>query len=117
MGQPVKFLSTSSPRSGIVRFELNRTVTGMGHERYRADEEIIGTRFVDELAKRLLALNKFTDVHIYGSVVTAVLKSNSEFTVQDSNNDFTAQDLQTHDLAMTLNDAITDLYTYYKPGS
>lgn len=108
MGQPVKFLSTSSHRSGIVRFELNRTVTGMGHERYRADEEIIGTRFVDELAKRLLAVNKFTEVHIYGSVVTAVLKSN---------NDFTAHDLGTHDLGMTLNNAITDLYTYYKPGS
>ena len=95
MGQPVTFLRTSSPRPGIVRFELNRTITGMGHERYRAGQEILGDRAVDELARRLLATGKLAAVHIHGSMVTAEM----------SDPDATA-----------LEDVIADLYTYYVPG-
>ena len=73
MGQPVTFLRTSSPRPGIVRFELNRTMTGMGHERYRAGQEILGSRAVDELARRMLATGRLSSVHIHGSVITAEL--------------------------------------------
>ena len=95
MGQPVTFLRTSSPRPGIVRFELNRTMTGMGHERYRAGEEILGDRAVDELARRLLATGKLAAVHIHGSMVTAEMAESDE---------------------SGLEDVIADLYTYYVPG-
>lgn len=95
MGQPVTFLRTSSPRPGIVRFELNRTITGMGHERYRAGQEILGDRAVDELARRLLATGKLAAVHIHGSMVTAELAEPD---------------------AAALEDVIADLYTYYVPG-
>ena len=95
MGQPVTFLRTSSPRPGIVRFELNRTMTGMGHERYRAGQEIPGNRAVDELARRLLATGKLASVHIHGSMVTAELAESDE---------------------SDLENVIADLYTYYVPG-
>ncbi len=98
MGQPVTFLRTSSPRPGIVRFELNRTVTGMGHERYRAGQEILGDRAVDELARRLLATGKLAAVHIHGSMVTAELAEPAE------------------PAESALADVIADLYTYYVPG-
>jgi len=98
MGQPVTFLRTSSPRFGLVRFELNRTITGMGHERYRAGEEIIGDRSVDELARRLLATGRLAAVHIHGSVVTAELADPADADEPG------------------LSDAITGLYTYYVEG-
>ena len=95
MGQPVTFLRTTSPRPGIVRFELNRTMTGMGHERYRAGQEILGDRPVDELARRMLATNRIAAVHIHGSMVTVELAESDE---------------------SGLADVIADLYTYYVPG-
>ena len=95
MGQPVTFLRTSSPRPGIVRFELNRTMTGMGHERYRVGQEILGNRPVDELARRMLATGRLSSVHIYGSVITAELAE-----TDDSG----------------LGEVIASLYTYYVPG-
>lgn len=98
MGQLVTFLRTSSPRHGLVRFELNRTITGMGHERYRVGEEIIGDRSVDELARRLLATGRLAAVHIHGSVVTAELADPAGAGEPG------------------LSDAITGLYTYYVEG-
>lgn len=100
MGQPVAFLHTSSPRAGIIRFELNRTITGMGHERYQAGSEITGDRAVDVLAKRLLDTGELKTVHIYGSVITAELV------------DATATDIG----ESALEKAIVDLHTYYVPG-
>ena len=98
MGQPVTFLRTTSPKPGILRFELNRTMTGMGHERYRAGQEIIGNRPVDELARRMLATGKLTAVHIHGSVVTAELAGSDGSDVSG------------------VGAVIADLYTYYVPG-
>lgn len=95
MGQPVTFLRTSSPRSGLVRFELNRTLTGMGHERYVAGQEIIGVRPCDELARRMLSTGKLSSVHMHGSVITAELASDDD---------------------SGLGDVIASLYTYYVPG-
>ena len=40
MGQPVTLITTTSPRPGILRFELNRSLTGMGHVRYEMGDEI-----------------------------------------------------------------------------
>lgn len=99
MGQLVTFLRTSSPRPGIVRFELNRTLTGMGHERYQTSQEIIGDRPVDELARRLLSTQQLRSVHIHGSIVTAELA---------------AEVAEKGDAA--LEEAISSLFTYYVEG-
>ena len=95
MGQPVTLIKTSSPRPGILRFELNRSLTGMGHVRYEAGDEIHADDPASELAERLFAAGGVAAVHIYGSMVTVTLASES-----------------TGDLEKV----ITGLYTYYLPG-
>jgi hypothetical protein len=95
MGQPVTFLSTTSPKPGVLRFELNRSLTGMGHERYRAGDEILGNRPPDVLARRVFEAGEVESIHIYGSMVTVTLASND------------VVDLET---------VLRGLYTYYVPG-
>lgn len=74
MGQPIVVIEKPSiANPGMVRFETNRAITGMGHERYVAGSEVRGDRPPDELARRLLAHGGIETVHINGSVVTVDL--------------------------------------------
>src|SRR5438270_10397302 len=73
MGQPTTVTEKSSGRDDIVRFDLNRSLTGMGHERYRAEQGIVGDRPPDELARRLFVHGGVEGVHIYSNVVTVDL--------------------------------------------
>ena len=95
MGQPVTFISTTSPKPGVLRFELNRSLTGMGHERYRAGDEILATRPPDVLAARIFEAGDVDSIHIYGSMVTVTMASTEQ------------ADLET---------IVSELYTYYVPG-
>jgi hypothetical protein len=70
MGQPITVTEKPGTRSDVVRFELNRSLTGMGHERYRSREEATGERIVDELARRLFDHGGVDAVHVYSNVVT-----------------------------------------------
>jgi hypothetical protein len=73
MGQPITVVQKKSHRPGIVRFEINRPLTGMGHERYRLGDTIDGVRPPDELARRLLARGGVDAVHIYDNMITVDL--------------------------------------------
>lgn len=73
MGQPITVVAKPSSRAGVVRYETNRALTGMGHERYRAGDEILGTAPADELARRLFDRGGITGVHVNGNVVTVEL--------------------------------------------
>jgi len=95
MGQPVTLIKTSSPRPGIVRFELNRSLTGMGHVRYESGDEIVADDPASVLAGRLFEAGGVAAVHVYSSTVTVQLASTD---VGD------------------LESVITGLYTYYLPG-
>ncbi len=95
MGQPVTFIRSSSPRPGVVRFELNRSLTGMGHERYAADDEILGDRPPDVLARRIFELGKVSSIHMYSSMVTITFATTEQ------------SDLES---------VVSDLFTYYVPG-
>ena len=75
MGQPITVTEKRGERGDIVRFDLNRSLTGMGHERYRADQEIVGDRPPDELARRLFAHGGVEAVHVYSNMVTVDLAS------------------------------------------
>lgn len=97
MGQPITVVLKSSPRPGIARFETNRSLTGMGHERYASEADILDDRAVDELARRLFATGGAATVHVNGSVVTVGLVSG-----------WTGDKLV---------DAITGLYIHYPPGT
>ena len=73
MGQPITVVEKPSSRTGIVRYETNRALTGMGHERYQAGDEILGAAPADELARRLFDRGGITGVHVNGNVVTVEL--------------------------------------------
>jgi hypothetical protein len=95
MGQPITYLRTTAPRPGLVRFELNRSLTGMGHERYLAGAEILGNRPCDVLARRLFGVPGVAMVHIYSHMVTVELDERGPSGIED---------------------VIRELYTYYLPG-
>lgn len=95
MGQLVSVIEKPSNHPGVMRYVLNRALTGMGHERFVAGQEIHGDRPADELARRLIASDKVSGVAINGNVVTVELTGND---------------------STGLKEIITDLYTYYVPG-
>jgi len=95
MGQLVSVIEKPSSRPGIVRYVLNRALTGMGHERFVDGQEITGDRPADELARRLLVTGQVSGVSLNGNVVTVELSTNDP---------------------SGLKDIIVDLYTYYVPG-
>jgi hypothetical protein len=74
MGQPIVVIEKRSiANPGMVRFETNRAITGMGHEVYPAGTEVRGDRPPDEIARRLYAHGGIEGIHINGSVVTVDL--------------------------------------------
>lgn len=97
MGQPVSVIEKPSSRPGVVRYELNRTLTGTGHERYRHDRPVQGDRPPDVLARRLFEHGGIDAIHMNSNVVTIDLAKGAS------------------DTAGIL-EVIEDLYTYYRPG-
>ncbi len=95
MGEPVTVIEKPSGRPGYVRFETNRSFTGMGHESYRVDDEIYTNRPPDGIARALFATGKAEEVHIYSQMVTVKLSGS------DSSG---------------LKEVLEDLYIYYRPG-
>jgi hypothetical protein len=73
MGQPINVVEKPSSNPGLARFETNRSLTGMGHERYGSVDDILADRPVDELARRLFESGGVTQVHANGSMVTVHL--------------------------------------------
>jgi hypothetical protein len=69
MGQPITVIETHS-RRGVVRYDTNRALSGMGHDRYVAGQTVDGPRPTDELARRLFARGGIDGIHINGSVIT-----------------------------------------------
>jgi len=96
MGQPITLIEKPSNVPGTVRFEINRNLTGMGHERYLAGQEVLGERPPDVLARRLLERGGIDAVHIYNNVITV--------------------DLDEHRDHSGLRELIEELYIYYRPG-
>ncbi|MCU1346009.1 MAG: hypothetical protein JWL70_2275 [Acidimicrobiia bacterium] len=96
MGQPVAVVTKPSHTPGLIRFEANRSLTGMGHERFRSAAEAIGPRPAAELARRLFETGRVDYVHVYQNVATVDLRKG-----------FNADGLQ---------EIIESLYTYYRPG-
>jgi hypothetical protein len=96
MGEPVTVTEKPSNRPGFVRFETNRSFTGMGHERYETDGAIFGDRPPDVLARALFATNQVDEVHVYGQAITVKL-------FKDAGTD-------------GLKEIIEDLYVHYRPG-
>jgi hypothetical protein len=73
MGQPVTVVQKSTSRPDVVRFEINRSITGMDPLRFRAGAEIDGDSPAEEVARRLLAHPGVEAVHVYSNVITVDL--------------------------------------------
>lgn len=73
MGQPITVVEKRSSNPALLRFETNRPLSGMGHERYEDSPSEMLVRPVDELARRLFAAGGVEYIHINGSVVTVRL--------------------------------------------
>ena len=73
MGQPVTVVQKSTSRPDVVRFEINRSITGMDPHRYLAGDEIDGDAPPDEVARRLLAHPGVEGVHVFSNVITVDL--------------------------------------------
>jgi len=97
MGQPITVVEKRSNRPGVLRFEINRPLTGMGHERYKAAQLIEGNRPPDELARRLFEHGGVDAVHIYDNMITV--------------------DLARGATGEGLIDAIRELFLYYREPS
>ena len=77
MGQSVTVIAKHSSNPAVLRFEINRSLTGMGHERYRSLDDIVRDRPVDEIARRLLTHGGVDYVHVNSSVITVGLTGGS----------------------------------------
>ena len=77
MGQPITVVSKASSNPSIIRYEMNRAITGMGHERYDDLSDIIDDRPVDELARRVLEHGGVDSVHVNSNVITVRLAGGS----------------------------------------
>jgi hypothetical protein len=96
MGQPIVVTQKATASPGVLRFEANRSLTGMSHIRYDADRPIIGDRPPDELARRLFAHGGVESVHVFSNVVTVQLARGSS--------------------GDGIKELIEGLYTYYREG-
>jgi len=101
MGQPITVVEKPSSRTGVVRYETNRALTGMGHERYRAGDEILGAAPADELARRLFDRGGIAGVHVNGNVVTVEL---------------TEAEAEAEAEAEGIDEVIASLYLYWVEG-
>ena len=96
MGQEITVTEKHGLRADVVRFELNRSLTGMSHERFRSRDDAVGPRPSAELARRLIDHGGVEAVHVYSNVVTVDLSDGAS----------------TEGMA----EIIKDLFIYYRPG-
>jgi hypothetical protein len=99
MGQPVLVVEKPSRRPGIVRFEANRSLSGMGHERFLIGDtsaHSVADTPSAELARRLFATGRVAGVHVYQNMITVDLEKGFDST--------------------GLVEVVRDLYQYWKPG-
>ena len=96
MGQPVAVTQTPAGAPGRVRFEINRSITGMGHERYASVAEATGEKPAAVLARSLFGTGKVSAVHVFSNIVTVEV-------ADAANNE-------------GLSDILRDMYQYWKPG-
>lgn len=96
MGQLVAVTEKPTASPDVARFELNRALTGMGHEHFDSPAEAYGPRPAAELARRLFGTGKVAGVHVYSNIVTV--------------------DLVTGATTAGLADVVRNLYRYWQPG-
>lgn len=95
MGEPVSVIEKATGTPGVYRYETNRVLSGMGHERYKPDQAIVGNRPPDVLARRLFERGGVASVHVNGNMVIVALSTGEPTGIKE---------------------ILEDLYTFYRPG-
>ncbi len=96
MGQLVGVVEKPSTTPGVVRFEINRSLSGQGHERFNSVLDAFGPNPSASLARQLFATGRVAAVHIYGNIVTVDIEKGFDST--------------------GLSEIIRDMYMYWKAG-
>jgi hypothetical protein len=96
MGQPVTVIEKPSAHTGVVRYETNRALTGMGHEVYRSLDDVTSTKPADLVARALFEHGGVEAVHVNANVITVHFERS--------------------DAQAGVKELIEDLYTYYREG-
>jgi hypothetical protein len=96
MGQLVAVTEKPSSTRGVVRFEINRSLSGMGHEHFASPADAWSDTPSAELARRMFATGQVAAVHVYGNIITVDIEKG-----QDSDG---------------LADLVRHMYQYWKPG-
>ena len=96
MGQLVAVTEKPSSTRGVVRFEINRSLSGMGHEHFASPADAWSDTPSAELARRMFATGQVSAVHVYGNIITVDIEKG-------------------HD-SEGLADLVRHMYQYWKPG-
>lgn len=96
MGQPISVIRKPSSKPDLVRFEINRTLTGTGHEHYSSSVPVSGDRPPDELARRLLERGGVRALHLHSNMITMTVEPGAD--------------------TEGFEEIIRELYTHYRPG-
>ena len=96
MGQLVGVVEKQSSTPGVVRFELNRSLSGMGHERFSSLRDAFGPSPSAALARLLFGTGKVAGIHVYGNIVTVDIEKGYD--------------------SSGLADIVREMYRYWKPG-
>jgi len=96
MGQPVTVIEKPSAMPGVVRYELNRSITGMGIERYPSPDAVVDERPPDVLARTLFDHGGVTAVTVNSNMVTVQLAPGAS--------------------SRGLRELIEELFLYYREG-
>ncbi len=96
MGQPVTVIEKPSATPGVVRYEINRSITGTGHENYRSAADAPAPTPADELARRLFERGGIASLHMNSNMITVHLLDASPPT--------------------GIKEIIEEMYIYYGPG-
>ena len=96
MGQPVTVIEKQSATPGVVRFEINRSISGMGIERYASREAAFGDKPTVELARRLFDHGGVAGITVNSNVITV--------------------DLEPGATTAGMKEIIEELFLYYREG-
>src|ERR687883_1848231 len=95
MGQQVAVVEKQGTH-GLLRLETNRSLTGMGHERFTSMADAVGPRPAAAVARQLFSTGKVQSVHIFGNIISVDIADGAS--------------------ADGLSDVVRNMYQYWKPG-
>jgi hypothetical protein len=116
MGKSVQIVSFVRPRAGCVRVEIDRSLSGTGHEVYESTPSEERSRPTDVLARALFETGLVTRVHIFSNVVTLTLAASGVATSSDGRATMEESEEHVSEQDDTLRTAVEQLFVHYRPG-